>query len=259
MQKITLSIVLEKTQAGQYYLKGTRLAFDLPYSIYVVNGDRFMPYYRVHIGGALAGIFNYEREAEKYLLQLTSAQAHVFDIKCGEIDTKSREKDDHCTMHDIVNDVLSKHKEKNKPLDVHQICRSYGIVRIPYSSPKARHMAELVGCGTWIDKTPGFLVQIVGTSAIFYDDSRPIEYQRATLAHELGHYLLGHLFAGPYECDCGGCIECQANAFAFLLLHGSEDDREIYSPLGTASAGKVKKRKERGKRANEAAKKEEQR
>lgn len=86
INKITLSIVLEEVQAGQYYLKGTRLAFDSPYAIYVVNGDRYMPYYRVHIGGQLAGMFNYEREAEQYLLQLTSAQAHVFDIKVKEVD-----------------------------------------------------------------------------------------------------------------------------------------------------------------------------
>lgn len=81
INKVTLNIVLEETQTGQYYLKGTRLAFNSPYAIYVVNGDMYMPYYRVHINGQLAGIFNYEREAEQFLLQLTTAQAHIFDIK----------------------------------------------------------------------------------------------------------------------------------------------------------------------------------
>lgn len=125
---------------------------------------------------------------------------------------------EHCSMTDIVNDVLAKHNAGNTPLDVFKLCRENGIALIPYSAPEARRMAGLVGCGTWMDKTPGFLVQVAGTSSIFYDDTRSIEYQHATLAHELGHYLLGHLFAGPYEYKCKECNECQANAFAYLLL-----------------------------------------
>ena len=75
-----ICINLEKVQAGQYYLKGTRLYFDLPYEIYVVNGDRAIPYYRLHINGQFAAMFNHEKQAEEWLLDLSAEQAHVFDI-----------------------------------------------------------------------------------------------------------------------------------------------------------------------------------
>ena len=77
---ITVKLNLELVQEGQYYLKGTRLYFDLPYQIYVVNGDRSIPYYRLHINGKFAAMFNYERQAEQWLLDLSAEQAHVFDI-----------------------------------------------------------------------------------------------------------------------------------------------------------------------------------
>lgn len=76
----TITLNLEKVQSGQYYLKGTRLYFDLPYEIYIVNGDRSIPYYRLHINGKFAAMFNYERQAEQWLLDLSAEQAHVFDI-----------------------------------------------------------------------------------------------------------------------------------------------------------------------------------
>lgn len=76
----SLNLNLERVQDGQYYLKGTRLDFDLPYAIYIVNGDKYIPYYRVHINGKLAAIVDYERQAEEFLLKLTKAQAHVFAI-----------------------------------------------------------------------------------------------------------------------------------------------------------------------------------
>lgn len=85
----SLKLNLELVQEGQYYLKGTRLYFDLPYQIYVVNGDRSIPYYRLHINGEFAAMFNYERQAEQWLLDLSAEQAHVFDIAKEEKTFKS--------------------------------------------------------------------------------------------------------------------------------------------------------------------------
>jgi hypothetical protein len=78
MEEIKLTLTLSLVKRDQYYLNGTRLAFDAPYEIFIVNGDRYVPYYRVHIAGQLAAIVNHEREAEQFLFNLTSAQAHIF-------------------------------------------------------------------------------------------------------------------------------------------------------------------------------------
>lgn len=128
----------------------------------------------------------------------------------------------HCSMEDIVKDIISKHTADNAHLDVFKLCRENSIALIPYSAPEARRMAESAGVGDWIEKTNAFAVQLAGTSAIFWDDSKSIEYQRAVIAHELGHHLLGHLKEGFDEGSCGESIECQANAFAFLLLFSDE-------------------------------------
>ena len=78
---LKLRLKLELIKSGQYYLDDTRLAFDLPYAVYIVNGDRFTPYYRVHINGELAAIVNTEEQAEDYLIQLTQEQAYLFAVK----------------------------------------------------------------------------------------------------------------------------------------------------------------------------------
>lgn len=69
---ITCTLIAE----DQYYLNGIRLAFDYPWAIYIVNGDRAIPYYRIYINKKLVAFTNYEREAYNYLLNLTKEQAH---------------------------------------------------------------------------------------------------------------------------------------------------------------------------------------
>ena len=133
---------------------------------------------------------------------------------------------EHCSMSNIVNELLSKHPTGNAPLDVFKLCRENGIYLVPYSAPEARRMAELAGVGDWIEKTNAFSVAFAGTSAIFWNDSKTIEYQKAVIAHELGHHLLGHLKEGVDEGSCGESIECQANAFAFLLLFSGKEGKE---------------------------------
>ena len=87
-KKIKIELDLEEVQSGQYYLKSTRLGFDAPYAIYVVNGDRHIPYYRVHINGQLVAMLNYEREAEEFLMCLVQAsdeQVALLNEKAKEI------------------------------------------------------------------------------------------------------------------------------------------------------------------------------
>lgn len=85
MEKTKLTLTLNLIKRDQFYLNGTRLAFDAPYEIFIVNGDRYVPYYRVHIAGQLAAIVNYVREAESFLLSLTKEKAHVFSNHLEEI------------------------------------------------------------------------------------------------------------------------------------------------------------------------------
>jgi len=60
---------------GQYYLNGTRLHFDEPWAVYVVNGDMYIPYYRIYIGNEFRGVSRYEREAYEFLLKAKTSLA----------------------------------------------------------------------------------------------------------------------------------------------------------------------------------------
>lgn len=46
-----------------------------------MNGDRYEPYYRMHINGELAALFDYEYQAEDYLKKLTQEQAFLYAVK----------------------------------------------------------------------------------------------------------------------------------------------------------------------------------
>ena len=60
---------------GQYYLNGTRLHFDEPWAVYVVNGDCYLSYFRIYINNEFRGVARYEREAYDFLLKATSPLA----------------------------------------------------------------------------------------------------------------------------------------------------------------------------------------
>lgn len=65
---IEVNLKCELVSEGQYYLRGTRLNFDEPWAIYLVNDDFYMPYYRIYINGSFRGVALYERIAEEFLL-----------------------------------------------------------------------------------------------------------------------------------------------------------------------------------------------
>ena len=60
----------------RYFCKGTRLAFDYPWAVYIVNGDRAIPYCRIYINGKFVAFAEHEDLAYDYLLRLTKEQAH---------------------------------------------------------------------------------------------------------------------------------------------------------------------------------------
>lgn len=62
-------ICCELVADGQYYLNGTRLHFDEPWAVYIVNDDLYTPYYRIYIGNEFRGVARYEYEAYDFLLK----------------------------------------------------------------------------------------------------------------------------------------------------------------------------------------------
>jgi Zn-dependent peptidase ImmA (M78 family) len=114
-------------------------------------------------------------------------------------------------------EVLIKCNITSLPVNLSTIANLNNIYVIPYSSgykPKSTSEDE-----------DGFSFIKEDKIFIFYNDKKPLRRIRFTLAHELGHCLLGHLSSGRthhrnYEQDLLGLDvqEMQANVFARDVL-----------------------------------------
>ena len=113
---------------------------------------------------------------------------------------------DYQNSRDVVWKILLQEKVTELPVKVGDLCRQMGIKIAYYDSP------DDDGKSTIIDGQPWILVA----------RDKPIQRQRFTCAHELGHILLGH--TGKYklvnrEPSRGdNPIEQEANVFASRLL-----------------------------------------
>lgn len=102
------------------------------------------------------------------------------------------------------------------PVDLNQIRKQLGVRVFSYESIK-----ELP---TWTNKTDGMTFFYNGEPVILYDQSKSPERIRFTVAHELGHLILGHVAPGqqtttnrePTPAD--NPMETAANQFAARLL-----------------------------------------
>lgn len=74
-KKIEVKFTCELVADGQYYLNGTRLHFDEPWAVYIVNGDMYVPYYRIYIDNEFKGVARYDHEAFDFLLKAQSPLA----------------------------------------------------------------------------------------------------------------------------------------------------------------------------------------
>lgn len=101
------------------------------------------------------------------------------------------------------------------PLNLADIINHYGIYLIKYSDSDyiSRHNCNDDGFSKLIDNKP----------VIFYNDSKQQQRIRFTVAHEIGHILLGHINKGETchrntETDTSNAKEQQANIFARDIL-----------------------------------------
>ena len=108
------------------------------------------------------------------------------------------------------------------PVRTSEICRHYNWVLSDYAAGK-RSIA-LLGLKQLKEKTDGFCAVTENHVYIFYDSSLPMGRQRFTIAHEIGHLVLGHVGNGMATVEnrepsgTERAEERQANQFAARLL-----------------------------------------
>ena len=108
------------------------------------------------------------------------------------------------------------------PVSVGGICRRLGHPLYSYSS--AAPAIDRLGLADQCKRSDGFTLCQEGRCYIFCNDAQPIGRQRFTVAHELGHIILGHVHDGQYtiinrEPSPGDAPdETQANQFAARIL-----------------------------------------
>lgn len=103
------------------------------------------------------------------------------------------------------------------PVDLNWVCRQLEVRHISY----ARYWAELPEIA---DQTDGMTFYKNGEPIILYDNRKSPNRVRFTVAHELGHLILGHVKTNQTEALRRGTayqnnrMETEANQFAMRLL-----------------------------------------
>lgn len=104
--------------------------------------------------------------------------------------------DDYKKARDLSWKVLLETGTNDLPVKVSRICGAYGVTLRSYEAgaPMIRAMDLEAQCGV----SDGFTVRIGERSYVFYNAEQPPGRVRFTIAHELGHILLGHLSDGEH-------------------------------------------------------------
>lgn len=115
-------------------------------------------------------------------------------------------------------DILLECGVKELPVDLNAVCRHLGVRTLDYF--QGRPIIKELGLENRWRSNDGFLVRCDGQALIFYHPSIPEPRRRFTIAHEIGHYVLGHggdlVNREPSSRD--NPIEQEANRFAASLL-----------------------------------------
>lgn len=130
--------------------------------------------------------------------------------------------DDYKRARDLSWRVLLNTGTRELPVKVSRICRGYGVTLRSYQvgAPLIRELGLEAQC----DISDGFTVRSGNRCYVFYNMEQPPGRVRFTIAHELGHVLLGHLGDGEltvYNWESSSedaPEEHTANVFASRLL-----------------------------------------
>lgn len=108
------------------------------------------------------------------------------------------------------------------PVKPSVVCRQYGWILSDYRN--GERAVEALGLEALMGRTDGFCAVTKNHTYIFFDSSLPSGRQRFTVAHEIGHLLLGHVGPGMATVENREPTgsereeERQANQFAARLL-----------------------------------------
>ena len=130
--------------------------------------------------------------------------------------------DDYKTARDMAWKFLLECGINSLPVRPSVICEHYGWVLADYQEGEAA--IDLLGLSSLTERTDGFCAVTDHFTYIFYNSGLPVGRQRFTVAHEIGHLVLGHVGQGrvttinrePNPKDSQA--ETQANQFAARLL-----------------------------------------
>lgn len=132
---------------------------------------------------------------------------------------------DYKTARNVAWQILDDLQINNLPIKISDICRQLGVPVRSYGDAAAIIKKYQLEPNVQFD---GFTAMVDGQPFIFFDETKPPARLRFTLAHELGHILLGHLPEGKAGIVVSGPnrepapddnpIEQAANVFASRLL-----------------------------------------
>lgn len=108
------------------------------------------------------------------------------------------------------------------PVSLNAVCRELEIRALSYK--KGAGIIQRAGLGQTAHRTDGMTFYVQSTPVILYDERKPPQRAKFTVAHELGHIILGHVGPGyvttmnrePQPGDAPE--ERAANQFAARLL-----------------------------------------
>lgn len=123
---------------------------------------------------------------------------------------------------DTAWEILLRTNARQLPVKLNDICKLLEIRLCSYDT--GQEILEKLGLLQITEQTDGFTYHETGGHIIFFDTSQPVSRQRFTIAHELGHIVLGHVARGYYTVynyeprKSDAPHEQAANAFAARLL-----------------------------------------
>lgn len=140
---------------------------------------------------------------------------------------KSKFYDEYKTARNKAWEIIFKYGVNTLPVSLKSLCHRMGIRLFSYAAGvnliKAYKLQEYL-------KNDGFSTIIQNNYVIFYDETKPVNRIRFTIAHEMGHIVLKHLLYQNVACrnsvtawnnvdkPCPNPLESAANIFASRLL-----------------------------------------